>query len=185
VFLDDQRFWPIFARAERLGVPIYLHPAVPHQQVMDVYYKDYVQDFALVMRAAWGFTVEAATQAIRLVLSGVFEKHPGLQFILGHMGEALPFLLWRIDQALSRPGQERMSFRALFSEHFHITTSGHFSTPALMCVMTEMGIDRMMFAVDWPFVANEPAMSWVESLQISQADKAKLLAGNAKKLLRI
>ncbi|MDB5546286.1 MAG: hypothetical protein JWO64_3435, partial [Hyphomicrobiales bacterium] len=109
VFLDDRRFWPILARAERLGVPIYLHPAAPHPQVMDAYYKDYVQDFPLVMRAAWGFTVEAATQAIRLVLSGVFEKHPGLQFILGHMGETLPFLLWRIDQALSRPGQESMS----------------------------------------------------------------------------
>lgn len=185
VFLDDRRFWPILARAERLGVPIYLHPAAPHPQVMDAYYKDYVQDFPLVMRAAWGFTVEAATQAIRLVLSGVFEKHPGLQFILGHMGETLPFLLWRIDQALSRPGQESMSFRSLFSEHFHITTSGHFSTPALMCVMTEMGIDRLMFAVDWPFVANEPAMHWIENLQISQADKTKLLASNARRLLRL
>ncbi|MDB5544893.1 MAG: Amidohydrolase 2, partial [Hyphomicrobiales bacterium] len=72
-----------------------------------------------------------------------------------------------------------------FSEHFHITTSGHFSTPALMCVMTEMGIDRLMFAVDWPFVANEPAMHWIENLQISQADKTKLLASNARRLLRL
>jgi predicted TIM-barrel fold metal-dependent hydrolase len=185
VFLDDKRFWPIFARAERLNVPIYLHPAAPHPQVMDVYYKDYVKDFPLVMRAAWGFTVEAATQAIRLVLSGVFEKHPGLQFILGHMGETLPFLLWRIDQALSRPGQAELSFRALFSEHFHITTSGHFSTPALMCVMTEMGADRIMFAIDWPFVENEPAMRWIDTLQISQADKKKMLSTNARRLLRI
>ena len=185
LWLDDKRFWPIFARAEKLGVPIYLHPSFPHPDVMKAYYAEYAQEFPQVIRAAWGYTVEAATQAIRLVLSRVFEKHDGLQIILGHMGETLPFLLWRINQALSRPGHEELSFREQFSRHFHVTTSGNFSTPALMCTMTELGMDRIMFAVDWPFVANKPAMDWVETLQISREDKVKLLSGNAKKLLKI
>ncbi len=185
MWLDDKRFWPIFARAEKLGVPIYLHPSFPHPEVMKAYYADYAQEYPQVIRAAWGYTVEAATQAIRLVLSRVFETHPGLNIVLGHMGETLPFLLWRINQALSRPGHEEMSFREQFSRHFYVTTSGNFSTPALMCTMTELGMDRIMFAVDWPFVANQPAMDWVNNLQISREDKTKLLSGNAKKLLRM
>ncbi len=185
LFLDDKRFWPIFARAEKLDVPIYLHPSFPDGRVVDAYYKDYINDYPMVMRAAWGYTVEAATQAIRLVLSGVFNEYPNLKFVIGHMGETLPFLLWRIDQALSRPGQESLSFRKTFCDHFWITTSGNFSTPALLCSMQEIGIDKIMFAVDWPFVANPPAMKWMKELQISQADKDKIFGGNAKKLFRL
>src|SRR5262249_25054646 len=81
VFLDDKRFWPIYERAERLDVPIYFHPAVPHPQVQDVYYKEYAKDFPMVIRAAWGFTVETATIAIRLVLGGVFDKYPNLKIL--------------------------------------------------------------------------------------------------------
>ncbi len=110
----------------------------------------------MVVRAAWGFTVETATQAIRLVLSGVFDAYPRLKIVLGHLGETLPFLVWRIDQALSRPGAKPMSFRDIFCDHFYITTSGNFSNPALLCCVMEMGIDRILFAVDWPFVANAP-----------------------------
>lgn len=154
-FLDDKKFWPIFERAEKLDVPIYLHPSIPHPAVMQAYYEDYVKDFPMVIRAAWGFTVETATQAIRMVLSGVFDKYPNLKIIIGHLGETLPFLIWRIDQSLSRPGGTRqMSFRDVFSSHFYITTSGNFSNPALLCCVQELGIDRIMFAIDWPFVAN-------------------------------
>jgi 2,3-dihydroxybenzoate decarboxylase len=74
-FLDRERYWPIFARAERLDVPIYLHPAAPNSAVSKVYYEDYAKDFPLVARPAWGFTVETATAAIRLVLSGIFAAH--------------------------------------------------------------------------------------------------------------
>ncbi len=118
VFLDDKRFWPIYARAEKLDVPIYLHPAHPHPDVQRIYYDDYVKDFPMVARPAWGYTVETATIAIRLVLSGVFERHPKLKIILGHLGETLPFLVWRIDQALKRPGQKSMSFRDIFCRQF-------------------------------------------------------------------
>ena len=185
LFLDDRQFWPILARAAKLDVPIYIHPSFPDSRVVEAYYKDYIKDFPMVMRAAWGYTVEAATQAIRLILSGAFQEYPGLKIVIGHMGETLPFLLWRIDQALSRPGQDSINFRKTFCDHFWITTSGNFSTPALLCSMQELGVDKIMFAVDWPFVANPPAMKWMNELQISQADKAKIFGANAQKLFRL
>jgi 2,3-dihydroxybenzoate decarboxylase len=185
IFLDDRRFWPIYARAEALDVPVYFHPATPHPAVMDVYYKEYAKDFPMVIRAAWGFTVETATLAVRLVLSGVFEQHPRLKVVLGHFGETLPFFIWRIDQALKRPGQKPMSFRDIFCGHFYVTTSGNFSDPTLLCTMMEMGADRILFAIDWPFVPNPPGVQWIQRAPISPEDKAKILSGNAKKLLRL
>jgi len=185
VFLDDKRFWPIFEMAEKLGVPLYLHPATPHPAVTKVYYRDYADNFPAILGAAWGFTVEAATQAIRLSLSGVFDAHPKLSIILGHFGEALPFLLWRINMALSRPGNSSVKFRDCLSRNFYVTTSGNFSTPALLCAMLELGIDRIMFSVDYPFVSNRDGMDWVKTLQISRSDLQKLLSGNAKRLLKL
>lgn len=184
-FIDEKRFWPIFEVAEKLDVPIYLHPAVPHPEVTKHYYDDYAKEFPTVIRPAWGFTVETATAAIRLVLSRIFEKHTKLNVILGHLGEALPFLLWRINQALARPGQDGLNFRETFCRHFHVTTSGNFSTPALLCTMLELGIDRIMFAVDYPYVVNSDGTSWVRDLQISPDDKIKLLGANAQRLLKI
>jgi predicted TIM-barrel fold metal-dependent hydrolase len=185
VFFDDQRFWPIFERAQALDVPLYVHPAVPHKAVVEAYYQDYVADFPTLQSAAWGFTVETATQGIRLVLSGVFDAYPDVKIILGHMGEGLPFLLWRIDHALSRPGNRSVSFREQFSQHFYITTSGNFSTPALLCSMMELGVDRILFSVDRPFVPNIPGTKWMNELQLSAADKTKILSGNAKRLLKM
>jgi len=186
VFLDDKRFWPIYERAQALDVPIYLHPSVPKPAVMEAYYQDYAKDFPMVVRAAWGYTVETATQAIRLVLSGAFDAYPRLKIVLGHLGETLPFLVWRVDQALARPGAARpMSFRELFCGHFHITTSGNFSNPALLCCVMEMGIDRILFAVDWPFVANKPAVQWMETVPLCDEDRIKILSGNAQKLFRL
>jgi predicted TIM-barrel fold metal-dependent hydrolase len=186
VFMDDKRFWPIYERAEKLDVPIYLHPSLPHQAVMDAYYKDYAKDFPMVVRAAWGYTVETATTAIRMVLSGVFEKHPKLKIILGHLGETLPFLVWRVDTALARPGSARQAgFRDVFCNNFWITTSGNFSDPALLCCVMEMGVDRILFSVDYPFVPNAPAVEWMKTIPFSDADKAKMLSGNVTRLLRL
>jgi 2,3-dihydroxybenzoate decarboxylase len=185
VFFDDKRFWPICERAQALDVPIYLHPAVPHPAVVEAYYKDYAADYPSLLTAGWGYTVETATQGIRMILSGVFEAYPDLKIILGHMGESLPFSLWRINHGLSRPGNKPMNFREIFCRNFYITTSGHFSTPALICSMLEMGIDRIMFSVDYPFVDNPPGVQWLEHLQISPDDREKLLNGNARHLLRL
>ena len=185
MFHDDERFWCIYERAEALGVPIYFHPSFPDADVSRVYYDKYAKDFPQVVRAAWGYTVETATQAVRLILSRVFEKHPGLKVVLGHMGETLPYQLWRIDQALKRPGHDVMHFRDHFTRNFYITCSGHFSTTALVCAMMEMSMDHIMFSVDYPFVANKPAIDWLETLQLSETDMRKFLSGNARQLLKI
>ena len=185
VFFDDRRFWPICERAQALDVPIYLHPASPHKAVVDAYYGDYIQDYPSLMSAGWGFTIETATQGIRMVLSGVFDAYPNLKIVLGHMGEGLPFLLWRINHALGRPGNRPIAFREQFSQHVYITTSGNFSTPALICSMLELGVDRILFSVDYPFVANEPGTRWLDQLQVSVDDKAKIAGGNAQKLLKL
>jgi 2,3-dihydroxybenzoate decarboxylase len=185
LFMDDKRFWPLFERAQALDVPIYMHPARPTQPVIDAYYKEYAEQFPSILSAGWGFTVETATQGIRMVLSGVFDAYPRLKIILGHLGEGLPFLLWRIDMAMSRPGNKGGSFRDYFRRHFYITTSGNFSTPALLCSIMELGIDRIMFSVDWPFVANPPGVKWMEGVPLCDEDKEKILGGNAKRLLKL
>jgi len=185
LFIDDKRFWPIFDRAQALDVPIYVHPAVPHPAVIDVYYKDYVADFPGITNAAWGFTVETATQGVRLVLSGLFDKYPGLKIILGHLGEGLPFLLWRIDAMFKRKPNRAIDFREKFCRHFWITTSGNFSDPAMLCCIQEMGVDRILFAVDFPYVENRPGTEWMERVSLSKEDKEKILSGNAKRLLKM
>ncbi len=185
LFLDDRRFWPIFERAQALDVPLYLHPAIPHPAVIEAYYKDYVQKYPNMLRAAWGFTVETATQGIRLVLSGAFDAYPRLKIILGHLGEGLPFYLWRINMALVRDGAGPSWFRDAFCEHFHITTSGFFSDPALLCCVMEMGVDRILFSVDYPFVENPPGTAWVHRIPLCAEDKAKILSGNVKRLLKM
>jgi 2,3-dihydroxybenzoate decarboxylase len=185
LWLDERRFWPIFERAQALDVPVYMHPAVPHPAVTEVYYRDYLKDFPGLLTAGWGFTVETATQAIRMVLSGMFEAYPRLKIILGHLGEGLPFSLWRIDMALGRQGNRPTPFRDTFREHFWITTSGNFSTPALVCSVMEMGVDRILFSVDYPFVLNPPAMSWMRDIPLGAEDRAKIYGGNARRLLRL
>ena len=161
------------------------YPAAPHPAVIEAYYKEYAADFPQLLSAGWGFTMEAATQAIRLVLSGVFEAYPKLKIILGHLGESLPFSLWRINEALSRAGNRGVPFRDLFCEHFWITTSGNFSNPALLCCVMEMGIDRLLFAIDYPFVMNEPGVDWIPTIPLCDEDKVKILSGNAQKLFRL
>ena len=187
-FHDEKEFWPIFESAAKLDVPIYIHPGMPHPQVIDLYYGTYKEKYPPIMQAGWGFTVETATTAVRLVLSGVFEKYPNLNIILGHLGEGLPFLLWRINMAfenMGRPDVPTPRFRETFSKHFYITTSGNFSDPALQCTIQEMGIDRVLFSVDWPYVPNIPGTKWMDNLMLNEEDKEKILSGNAKRLLRI
>jgi predicted TIM-barrel fold metal-dependent hydrolase len=182
--LDDKRYWPIFERAAALDVPLYIHPADPNPAVMKAYYGDYAKSHPMFIRAAWGFTFEAGTQAMRLVLSGLFDAHPGVKIILGHLGETIPFTLARIDEALSRDTPMK-NFREVFSSHFYITTSGFFSDPALRCCIEEIGIDRIMFSIDWPYASNTAGVQWMKKTWLNDADKAKILAGNARRLLRI
>jgi predicted TIM-barrel fold metal-dependent hydrolase len=171
--------------AQSLDVPIYMHPSLLPSAVIDTYFKDYAADFPALSAAAWGFTMDTATQGIRMILSGVLDEYPNLKLILGHQGESLPFSLWRIHHGLSRGGNKTVDFREKFCKHFWITTSGHFSTPALMCSIMEMGIDRILYSVDYPFVENLPGSQWAEQIPLSLEDREKLMNGNARRLLRI
>jgi predicted TIM-barrel fold metal-dependent hydrolase len=186
-FIDDPVYWPIFKRAQDLDVPLYVHPGPPHPAVIEAYYKDYVQKFPSIMSAGWGFTVETATAGVRLMLSGVLQEYPGTKIILGHMGEGLPFLLWRINMSFGgmHPEASTVPIRELFCKHFWITTSGNFSNPALLCSVMEMGVDRIIYSVDWPYVMNTPGSEWMEGVPLSQEDRDKILHGNAKKLLKM
>jgi 2,3-dihydroxybenzoate decarboxylase len=184
-FHDEPDFWPIYERAQALDVPIYFHPAVPSPAVIDAYYKEYVEKYPIILRAAWGFTVETATQGLRLVLSGVFDKYPGLKVIFGHLGEGLPFLQWRINMTMQRGNSTGPGFRDVFSQHFYVTTSGFWSDPALLLCVQELGVDRIMFSVDWPFAPNQPATDWLHRIPFSAEDRAKIASGNAKRLLRL
>jgi len=182
-FLDEPFFWPIHERAARLGVPLYLHPSMPHPQVRDLYYGTYAESHPALTGAAWGFGVETGTLGIRMVLSGVFEAYPDLQVILGHLGEGITFQLARIDEALSRPGNRPSDFAATFRRNVHITTSGFFSDSALRLCLEEMGADRILFAVDWPFVSNSDGADWIRAFPTDPATRDRILSGNAERLL--
>ncbi len=184
-FHDLQKFWPIYERAQYLDVPIYIHPGPPHPAVQQAYYADYLADYPGLASAAWGFTIDTANQVVRMILSGLFDAYPNLKIIIGHMGEGIPFLVDRIDESLNRPGGKPIAFKQTFTEHFWITTSGHFSTPALMCALLELGIDRILFSVDWPYVDNLPGMRWMETLPVSATDKEKMFNANARALLKL
>ncbi|MBV9577504.1 MAG: amidohydrolase [Chloroflexi bacterium] len=184
-FHDLHKFWPIYERAQYLDVPIYIHPGPPHPAVQQAYYADYLADYPGLASAAWGFTIDTANQVVRMILSGLFEAYPNLKIIIGHMGEGIPFLVDRIDESLNRPGGKPIAFKKIFSDHFWITTSGHFSTPALMCALLELGIDRILFSVDWPYVDNLPGMQWMATLPVSATDKEKMFNLNARALLKL
>jgi predicted TIM-barrel fold metal-dependent hydrolase len=184
-FVDGPEFRPFYARAERLGVPVYLHPALPDPAVTAAYYAPYDRSHPAFPRSAWGFGFEVGTQAVRLVLGGVFDAHPDLQVILGHLGEGIPFLLPRIDESLSRPGNAPTDFAGTFRRNFHVTTSGFFSDAALRCTIEELGIGRVLFAVDWPYMGNGEGTAWLAGLDLPEDDKARLAGGNAAALLRL
>lgn len=182
--LDEARYRPIFRRAAALGVPIYLHPADPGPQMMEGHYRLYSRTHPMFVRAGWGFMVEAGTQAMRLVLSGLFEECPELQIILGHLGETIPYQLERIDEALSRDTPMK-NFREVFTGHFHVTTSGFFSDHALTCAIAAMGAERVMFSVDWPFASNTAGTDWLRKAPLSEPEREMIASGNAARLLRL
>lgn len=185
-WLDKKEYWPIFEIAEALDVPLYLHPAWPNSAIVETYFSDYLDKYPALGGAAWGYTIETATHAIHIVLSGVFDKFPKVRMLLGHLGESIPFSLWRINQALNRiENNSGASFREIFTKHFWITTSGNFSNPALMCCIMEMGMDRILFSVDYPFVENIEATEWVKTIPLCDSDLKKLLHKNAEKILKI
>jgi len=187
-FLDHPRFTPIFEAARALDVPIYLHPAPPPKPVMDAYYSGLPGPAAtyLLSTAGWGWHAETAMHSLRLILAGVFDRFPGLKIILGHMGENLPFSIARADMVF-RLGSTNLkrSIGEYFCEHFYVTTSGFFTTPPFQCMQQVVGIDRIMFSVDYPFSANTLGRKFLDNLAVGPEDMQKVTHRNAEKLLKL
>jgi 2,3-dihydroxybenzoate decarboxylase len=181
---DDHAFHDLMGVAEALDVPLYLHPSFPHPDVAKVYYQDYMPRFPMFAFAAAGFTCEMMVIAIRMMLSEIPEKFPKLKLVLGHMGEAIPFLMERIDESLARDVGGRRFFRERFLRHFTVTTSGNFSDAALACAIAELGAERIMFSIDFPYVAREPGRAWIDAVNIDDASRTAILNGNATRLLK-
>ncbi len=184
LFLDDPRYWPVFAAAERLSVPIYLHPAEPPASVRNVYYAGLEPSIAQALAtSAWGWHVETGLHALRLIVSGIFDRFPTLQLIIGHMGEAIPFMLARTARNMEGAAKLERPLADYFLENFYITTSGMFTVQPLLCLLLVVGADRVIFSVDYPYSSSQEAQEFIESAPISSTDREKIAHLNAERLL--
>jgi 5-carboxyvanillate decarboxylase len=187
-YLDDKKYWSIFETAEKLDVPIFLHPNTPMGPSIKPY-TDY--GFALA-GPPWGFGAEAALHVMRLIYSGVFDKYPGLKIVLGHLGEGLAFWIYRIDFSFRKPWMEaelRPAIKKAPSEYlrnnFYVNNAGMYAVPAFLNVLMELGADHMMFAADYPYENSEEAAAFIKRVPISNPDKEKVQHGTAEKLFKI
>jgi len=187
-FLDNEKYAPIFARAEQLDVPIYLHPGLPPKAVFDAYYSNLPKQAGPFLSiAGWGWHSETALHTLRLIVSGTLDKYPKLKLIIGHMGEMLPMMMVRSDKmfGIDQGGNNQRSIIQTLHDQVHITTSGLFSLPPLQVAIDTFGIDNMMFSIDYPFSTNQQGRQYLDSMQLSPEDLEKLAHGNADKLLKL
>ena len=187
-YLDDSFFWPILECAEALGVPIYLHPTQPPDSVVKASYTgNYApQVTASLIRGAWGWHIETATHVLRIILSGVFDRYKNLQFIIGHMGEALPFMLPRIDSSLPKESTKlKHTVGSYLRENLYYAFSGFNYTQCFLNLLLQIGIERIVFSADYPYKTMEWAMAFLDQLPVSPADKERIAHGNAERLLNI
>jgi predicted TIM-barrel fold metal-dependent hydrolase len=181
-FLDEPGFEPLLERFEQLDAPLYLHPGPPPTALREALYRGLPPPLAARLATnSWGWHAEAGLHVLRMIATGVFDRHPGLRLIIGHCGEMLPFMLARIDAML---GMEPAPSE-YFARHVWVTTSGLFSVPPVMCTVQVLGVDRVLFSVDYPFGSNAAGRALLDALPLGLADKAKIAGGNAERLLRV
>ena len=183
VYLDDPTCWPLLETIQALNVPLYLHPRAPSDE-MAAPFRDYRMEGAV-----WGFGVEAGTHAVRLMLSGTLDRFPKLRIILGHMGEALPFWLWRLD-FMAAPGsraglRNELSPSEYFRRNFALTTSGVEDHDVLQLAIQKIGWENVLWAVDWPFQPNQPAVAFMDHAPLSASERQAIYSGNAERLFRL
>lgn len=184
-YLDEKQYWPFWSVCADLDVPFYLHPRNPLPQDSRIY-----KGAEWLLGPIWAFGHETAVHSLRLMGSGLFDKHPKLQIVIGHMGEGLPFSMWRVDNANAwipnrnnYPAKQKIGY--YFQNNFHITVSGNFHTQALLNAMMVMSSDRIMFSTDWPFENIDHAALWFDAAPISEADRLKIGRTNALKLFKL
>ena len=183
-FLDDRKYWCIFECAQAHDLPIYLHPSAPLPQLTQSYFAG-LEDMSA---AAWSFAIDASCHFLRLVFAGVFDAFPRLKIILGHMGEGIPFGMHRLAEHTTyfseRRGLKRRPLECI-QQNLAITTSGAFSVPALLCSMMTIGVDNIMFSVDWPYESNKAGTDFLRALPVSEDDREKIAGRNAERLLKL
>ena len=185
VYYDLPQYRPFWRTVESLGVPFYLHPRNPLPSWTKFY-----DGHNWMLGPNWAFAAETAVHALRLIGSGLFDECPNLQVVLGHLGEGIPVQLWRIDGRntwMNEPHRYAAEHGVghYFRKHFHVTTSGNFHTPSMLNAMTELGAERVMFSVDWPFEDIGQAAVWFDHAEISEADRARIGRNNAMKLFKL
>jgi 2,3-dihydroxybenzoate decarboxylase len=178
-YLDETKYWPLWAAAEELSAPIYLHPwSSPADQL-----KSY-DGYPDILGPAWNWTVETSTHALRIICSGVFDAHPRATLILGHMGELLPYHMERFDQGwqLSAGHEARHPITHYLRNNVVITTSGNVSPASLTGAIMSLGADRILFATDYPFDLGPAFLQNLDSGIMSEGDLAKVYRGNAERI---
>lgn len=183
-FLDAPRFTPVFEAAQALGVPIYVHPAPPPETIMKAYFSGLPGEAGhLLSIAGWGWHAEMGLHALRLIVSGVLERFPEMQIVIGHMGEGVPNALARSSGVLSGAMKMPLTVAEYFKRNFHVTTSGYFTKPPFHCALEVVGIERMLYSVDYPFSPNTKGKAFLDSLELGDADMERFTHGNAEALL--
>jgi predicted TIM-barrel fold metal-dependent hydrolase len=181
-YYDHEKFLSFWQCLEELDVPLYLHPRYPLPSQRAIY-----DGRPELLGSTWGFGVETATHAMRLITSGLFDRVPRAQVILGHLGETLPFTLYRMQGRMKalRGSDLKKPVTEYLHENFHIATSGNFHTPTLLGALMEIGADRVMFAVDYPFEEMIEASEWFDGVPIASHDRTKIGRENAVNLLSL
>jgi predicted TIM-barrel fold metal-dependent hydrolase len=196
-YLDHESFYVLLHKAEALDVPIYIHPIDPPKEISEMYYRN-----SATLITGWGFSVDTATHLLRMIQSGVFDRHPKLRIVIGHMGELIPFCYPRLSLALSMGewllsvqeskatgsssiNRMEKSFDYYMKENVYVTTSGVFDQPVFECALAYLGIDNLLFSVDDPFRDNFEAVDFLNTTHLTREDREKLAHGNAERLLKL
>jgi len=187
-YLDDKKYWPILEAAEHLDRPIYIHPRTPSVWLTQPF------DVGPMAGPFWGYSTEVSVHVMRMFLAGVFDRFPKLQIVIGHLGETIPYYLWRCDWALNRGAKPGGTFSEVFRRNVAITTSGAglydsanaSAVPALKCAIEAVGADNIMWAIDYPYVAKmKPAVDFLDKADISDQDREKIYHLNAKRIFKL
>lgn len=181
-YLDDESYYPFWEKIQELDVPVYLHPGNPKEPPHSF------NGYPVLNGPFWGWMVDTGAHALRLIVSGLFDRYPNVKVILGHMGETLPFLLWRFDSRWniaphSKPLKKQPS--DYIKENIYITTSGVCSSDALICSINALGENNVMFSVDYPYESSSIAAQFLDNAPINDSVRQKIAYSNAKRILKL